>query len=35
MQRDRNDNKIRFICHCNCVCILPVGNDVHPNKLHI
>lgn len=32
MQRDTNDNKLRFICHGIAVCILLVGNDVHPNK---
>lgn len=35
MQRDTNDNKLRFICHGICVCILLVGNDVHPNKMLI
>lgn len=35
MQRDTNDNKLRFICHGICVCILLVGNDVHRNKMLI
>lgn len=35
MQRDTNDNKLRFICHGIAVCILLVGNDVHPNKMLI
>lgn len=35
MQRDTNNNKLRFICHGICVCILLVGNDVHPNKMLI
>lgn len=35
MQRDTNDNKLRFNCYGICVCILLVGNDVHPNKMLI